>query len=151
MNPARASVGGTIALFWLCTALFGLRIAAQAIQYWVPQSWLPPFAAFQGSRLPYGLLLATQLAILAIMAAATGQLHHQQIVPRVFPNRFLRWFGILYLIGSLTRLGMGFFIANASPWFRSWIPAGFHVVLAVFVLALAGCTRDWQRKPTRSS
>src|SRR4051812_40349446 len=53
------------------TGLFALRVAGQAVQRWLPISGLPAFGAFQGSGMPYWLLLAIQLFILALMGSIT--------------------------------------------------------------------------------
>ena len=49
----------------------------------------------------------------------------------------LLWIGGLYLAGSLLRIAVGLAVPAAHPWFSTWIPAAFHVVLAGYVLALA--------------
>jgi hypothetical protein len=117
------------ALLWLLTILFSLRVAGQAIQRWAPQSWLPPFDAFQGSSLPYGVLLASQLVILAAMAWFAFH------IPK--PRRLLLWAGGVYMAGSLARIAVGLLVPNAPAWFSTWIPASFHVVLAAYLLTLA--------------
>ena len=50
------------------TALFVLRVLAQAVQWVGPVPFLPSFDAWQGSALPYPLLLTTQVAIIALLA-----------------------------------------------------------------------------------
>jgi hypothetical protein len=45
------------------------------------------------------------------------------------------------MAGALGRIGIGLAVPAAPDWFRTWIPAAFHVVLAAFVLALAHCQR----------
>jgi hypothetical protein len=59
---------GAMGLF---TCLFFLRVIGQAVQLWLPQAWLPVFAEWQGSPIPYPLLLAIQLGILVAMTGAT--------------------------------------------------------------------------------
>jgi hypothetical protein len=90
---------------------------------------LPPFDAFQGSNLPYPVLLGSQLLILGLMVFCN-------LRP---PNggRVLLWLGGLYMAGSLLRIAVGIAVPGASAWFSTWIPALFHVVLAGYVLALA--------------
>lgn len=131
---ARTAYGAALAALSL---LFALRIAGQALQRWAPQPFLPDFASFQGSSLPYPLLLSAQLVILALMSRVTylvcaGQ---HQSTPRA--TRTLWWLGAIYMIASLTRMAAGFAYAHASAWFTAWIPAFFHVVLAGFLLTLA--------------
>jgi uncharacterized membrane protein len=37
----------------------------------------------------------------------------------------------------MVRIVVGLALPDAPPWFRTWIPALFHLVLAGFVLVLA--------------
>jgi hypothetical protein len=124
-------------LLGLLTFLFALRTAGQAIQRWAPVDWLPPFRDFQGSALPYWLLLAIQLLLLALMIAVTCDVEagHRRRNPRA--SRILRWIGGLYMAGALGRIAVGLALPGAPAWFTTWIPAIFHVVLAAFVLTLA--------------
>jgi hypothetical protein len=126
----------------LLTALFAGRIAAQAVQRIWPQSWLPAFEAFQGSRLPYWALLSAQLLILIAMVhfsrgVACGMFH-----PSGRTRTVLQWFGGLYLLGSVARILVGLLVAGAPPWFSTWIPAVFHLALAGWVLTLATADLD---------
>ena len=116
-------------LLWLLTFLFSLRVAGQAVQRWAPQSWLPPFDAFQGSNLPYGFLLLAQLAILAAMIFCN--------IRRPRGGPVLLWFGAIYMTGSVLRIVVGLALPSAPAWFSTWIPAVFHLVLAGYVLGLA--------------
>ena len=59
---------------------------------------------FQGSRLPYGLMLSFKLLILVVS-----------------------WVGC----------AVGLAVPDAHAWFKAWIPAFFHVVLAAFVLVVS--------------
>jgi len=125
-------------LLWLLTFLFSLRVAGQAIQRWAPQSWLPPFDAFQGSNLPYWFLLSVQLAILAAMAFYN--------LRRPAGGRVLFWFGVIYMTGSLARIAIGLAVPDAHPWFRAWISGVFHIVLAAYPLVLSAPARFHSRR-----
>jgi uncharacterized membrane protein HdeD (DUF308 family) len=136
----------------LFTGLFALRVGGQAVQRWIPQPYLPRFGAFQGSRLPYPVLLLTQLVILSLMMRACMRARQgtlQRDAPR---DRVLGWFGALYMTGSLLRIAIGITVPAASAWFRAWIPGIFHVILAAFVLCLAHAYRHsrlpWPGRPT---
>ncbi len=124
-------------LSWLLVALFALRVLGQAIQRWFPQSSLPDFGAFQGSGLPYGLLLPVQFAILALMMCFAYLVQKQRLQRSARFGRLLLWLGWIYMAGSLARIAIGVAVAPAPPWFRTWIPASFHLVLAAYVLTLA--------------
>jgi len=119
------------------TALFAGRVAGQAIQTWAPQSWLPPLERWQGSSLDYSILLGTQLLMLAAMAWASIRACKGVLVVRPRWGRILLWLGAIYMAGSIARIVVGLAVPGAPPWFSTWIPAIFHLVLAGFVLALA--------------
>ncbi len=123
-------------LLWLFATLFAWRVAGQALQYWDAQAFLPPAHAFQGSKLPYWLLLPAQLAILAVMLRLAWRVQQRKLVPSRRTGRMLAWAGGAYMALSLTRIALGLVLPDAPAWFRAWIPALFHVVLSGFVLTL---------------
>jgi len=121
----------------LLTGLFGLRVAGQAVQFWMPQTFLPAFASFQGSALPYSTLLLIQLLILGLMLRTCLRIGGGISVPDRRLGRGLAWFGGLYMAGSVARIAVGLAVPSAPAWFSTWIPALFHLVLAGFVLSAA--------------
>jgi hypothetical protein len=133
-TAARPAYG--IALAGL-TLLFSLRVIGQALQLWAPQSYLPSFDRFQGSNLPYPVLLATQLVILALMVNTAYGVASGRATLGPGAARVLWWAGTVYFGGSIARIVVGAAYTQAPPWFTAWIPAFFHVVLAAFVLTLA--------------
>lgn len=139
MKPAMARHSAL--LLWSLTALFLLRVLGQMIQYWHPQTWLPAFGAFQGSGLPYWLLLSVQLLILAAMIRYAWRVQTGRLRATHRTGVTLLWLGGIYMAGSLMRLAVGLAIPSAPAWFSTWIPAWFHVVLAGYVLTLASCHR----------
>ena len=122
---------------WVLAGLFSARVLGQALQHWAPLPFLPPFEAFQGSGLPYLLLLSAQLAILGWMCRLAWRVSAGKLMPRHRAGRLLAWAGSLYFICMLGRLVAGLAFDTGSPWFEAWIPALFHMVLAAFVLTLA--------------
>jgi hypothetical protein len=121
----------------LLCVLFALRVAGQAIQRWLPLSFLPASDAFQGSGLPYALLLAIQCGLLTLMLGVTSRVYAGALRKSARAARTLGWVGCMYMGGSLARLAVGLMLDQAPAWFTAWIPAAFHVVLAAFVLTLA--------------
>jgi uncharacterized protein len=119
------------------TALFALRVAGQALQRWMPLSFLPPVDAFQGSNLPYSTLLTIQLLILGLLARTSWRVWSGRSIPLPRLGRGLAWFGAIYLGGSILRIAVGLWVPNTHSWFSAWIPAFFHLVLASWVLVLA--------------
>ena len=152
-NGGRSASAGsfmTAALLWSLTALFALRVLGQAMQRWWPQSFLPPFDAFQGSGLGYPLLLSAQLIILVLMVRAALRVGAGTFGPSPRQRRILMGFGALYMAGSVLRIAIGLAWPTAAHWFTAWIPACFHLVLAAFVIVLAlharRCVPDSARK-----
>jgi hypothetical protein len=125
------------ALLWALSFLFALRVLGQAVQHWAPQRLLPAFDEFQGSSLPYWFLLSAQILILAAMALFSWRVQAGTLAPGPRAARVLAWGGGIYMAGSLARIAVGLAVPAAPDWFRTWIPAIFHVVLAAFVLTLA--------------
>ena len=119
------------------TAVFGLRVAGQALQYWVGVDRLPPFDAFQGSTLPYWLLLSVQVFLLALMTSITADVGAGTRRRNPGAARVLSWIGAVYMAGSIGRIALGLALPDPPAWFTAWIPAFFHVILAAFVLTLA--------------
>ena len=147
-NTPHDSRSAHAVLLAVLTVLFLLRVAGQAIQHWLPQPWLPPFGAFQGSGLPYPVLLSAQLAILAVMLRVWWRVRRSALLPSARVGRTLAWFGGVYMAGSCLRIVVGLALPGAPHWFSAWIPALFHLVLAGFVLV----TADYhlrERKPGR--
>jgi len=139
-NNARspqAAPRAVVTLLWILTLLFTGRVLGQAVQRWWPQSFLPSFNAFQGSGLPYPLLLIAQLVILALMVRAALRVGAGTLSPSQGQRRFLIGFGILYMAGSVTRIVIGLAVPASPHWFTAGIPAFFHLVLASFVITLA--------------
>lgn len=124
-------------LCWLLSALFAARVIGQALQETLPQPFLPAADRFQGSALPYAVLLVAQLAILYAMLRATTRLQGGATVPKRSHGVAFAAFGTLYMAVALGRIVVGLAVPAAPEWFRTWIPALFHVVLAGFVLTLA--------------
>jgi hypothetical protein len=125
------------ALLWALSFLFALRVLGQAVQRWAPQPLLPAFDEFQGSSLPYWLLLSAQILILAAMTLISWRVQAGMLAPSARAASVLAWAGGIYMAGSLVRIAVGLAVPAAPDWFRTWIPAIFHVVLAGFVLTLA--------------
>jgi hypothetical protein len=139
-NPTGAPTHA--ALLWALTLLFAARVLGQAIQHWWPQTYLPAFGAFQGSGLEYPVLLSAQVIILALMVWAASRVGAGTLSPSRVQLRFLTGFGGLYMAGSVLRIVIGLAVPVAPYWFKAWIPAFFHLVLAGFVITVASYARQ---------
>ena len=120
---------------WALTALFVLRIAAQPLSLILPG--LPDFDAWHGGTMPYPVLLAFQLAILAIMLAANLACSRGRLSPRPRLARGLTAFGTFYFVAMLARLAVGQGLDPVPAWFDRPLPTLFHLVLAAWLLILA--------------
>jgi hypothetical protein len=125
------------ALLWTLSCLFALRVLAQALQRWLPQSFLPPFSQFQGSNLPYPVLLSAQILILAAMVRSSWKAQRAELTASPRLTKTLFRCGAIYMSASVARIAIGLTISIAPLWFSAWISAVFHLVLAGFVLTLA--------------
>jgi uncharacterized protein len=126
--------------------LFFLRVIGQLIQHFNPVLWLPRLEVWQGSSLPYGFLLSSQLIILTVMIRITHQHASGCVQKNPSKGRWLLAIGILYLVGMTGRLLIGFTNLSMHPWFHKFLPAFFHLVLATFVLLLAAFHMNWVGK-----
>lgn len=128
---------GSALWMWVLLFLFFVRVAGQALQYAFDLPFLPEASEFQGSRLPYSALLTMQMLILGAMARTTLLVQRGHLQARRRLGRGLWWFGWIYLGGSVMRIAVGVSFPSTHPWFHSWIPMVFHLVLSGFVLQAA--------------
>jgi sterol desaturase/sphingolipid hydroxylase (fatty acid hydroxylase superfamily) len=122
----------------LLTALFSMRVFGQAVQRWLPQPWLPQFAHWQGSAIAYAALLPMQVVILAGMIRASWRAAQGRTVPSRRAMKWLAALGSLYMAVAIARIAIGVAFPSAPAWFTAFISGAFHLVLAGFILALAG-------------
>lgn len=128
---------GSALWMWVLLFLFFVRVAGQAVQYAFDLSFLPEASEFQGSSLPYGVLLTMQMLILGVMARTAWLVQRGQLRARRGLGRGLWWLGWIYLGGSVTRIAVGLSFPSTHSWFHAWIPMVFHLVLSGFVLQAA--------------
>lgn len=126
--------------FALATLLLGVvfvgRVAGQFIQVIAPVAFLPPLERWQGSNLPYPVLLAAQIGILVLIAWVSQRMAAGRNVmpPRVaVPVIAL---GAIYFGVMAVRLVLGLTALADIKWFASPIPTGFHLVLATAVMVI---------------
>lgn len=122
-------------VLWGLTALFALRVAAQPLALIEPH--LPAFDAWHGDVMPYPVLLASQLLILAFMVTLNRACMRGQLVLRPRLAQTLTVLGWLYFSAMLARLALGQVLNPAPAWFDRPLPTLFHLVLSVWLLLLA--------------
>ena len=118
-------------LLWTLLVLFTLRVVGQLLVAAGLAPFLPPMADWQSGLLPYPLLLASQIAILGLLA--TVCVHFTRGSGYfVRPHRWLAT--PLWIVGWIYAVGM---LVRYALLRRDAIPVVFHIVLASFLLVVA--------------
>lgn len=129
--------GPHLALLSILTAAFLCRVVAQLVQAWWPVDVLASFENWHSATLPYPILLAWQLAILAVQVWVIVTMSRNAHQPRQLVGQVLLVVGGLYFTFMLFRLVAGMTFLQHLPWFQVRLPTIFHLVLAAFLLVLA--------------
>ena len=125
---------GLITAATALSVAFLFRVVGQAVQRWAPLPFLPPFDAWQGSGLPYGILLATQIIILGALGyVLTGMAQGRRMLGRR-ASRIVIGVGALYFAVMAVRLLIGITLAPDSHWFTAWISTALHLALATIII-----------------
>ena len=117
-------------------ALFALRVLAQLVQAYSDVGWLPSFAAWAAGGLPYPVLVAVQVIIIAIAVEVIRKLARGDVRPRRKWALWLLVLGAIYFGAMAGRLVAGLTFLAENAWFAASLPAAFRLVLAAFVLVL---------------
>jgi hypothetical protein len=121
-------------VLWLLIALFTCRVLAQPVSLVTGAPWLPPFEAWQSGAVPYPLLLASQLAILAVFVPGTHAVSRGIVQLGRRGGILLLALGTMYFMGMVARLVLGLTTMRGHTWFDRPIPTFFHLVLASSVI-----------------
>jgi hypothetical protein len=116
---------------WTLLALFALRVLGQFLVVAGLAPFLPPLEDWQSGLLPYRLLLASQIVILALLGAVCVQFTRGSgyfVERRAWLSTPLWIAGWFYAIAMVVRYAL---------LRRDAIPVVFHIVLASFVLVVA--------------
>jgi uncharacterized protein len=116
---------------WILLALFALRVLGQILVVAGFAPFLPPIDEWQSGLLPYPLLLASQIAILALLG--TICLHFSRGAG-YFVDRHAWLATPLWIFGWMYAIGM---VVRFVLLRRDVIPVVFHIVLASFLLVVA--------------
>jgi hypothetical protein len=124
------------------TALFGCRVAGQALVAFLGVTWLPPMDAWFSGLLPYRLLLPLQIVILLVQIVIDRDLWRGQgffARPRPRAGRRLQRLAYAYALSMVVR-----YVITRSHV----IPIVFHWVLAAYLLTLGAAMRRGHRPTT---
>lgn len=118
-------------LLWLLLSLFALRVIGQLLVVAGIAPFLPPLDEWQSGLLPYPVLLASQILILALLITVCVQFSRG----RGYFVRRHRWLATpLWIVGWIYAIGM---VVRYALLRRDGIPVVFHIVLASFLLVVA--------------
>jgi len=117
--------------------LFFLRVVVQLIQYFFAVDFLPNFESWQSGALPYSVLLASQVLILAVQVVFIYKAWKGSLKFKKRSCQFLLGLGTIYFVAMLCRLVLGLTTQNGHSWFDAPMPSIFHMILASFVIMLS--------------
>lgn len=124
------------------TALFGCRVAGQALVAFLGVTWLPPMDAWFSGLLPYRLLLPLQIVVLLVQIVIDRDMWRGQgffARPRPRAGRRLQWLAYAYALSMVVR-----YVITRSHV----IPIVFHWILAAYLLTLGAAMRRGHRPTT---
>lgn len=124
----------------LLLGLFVLRVAGQLAVALGVAPFLPPMREWYSGLIPYGPLLASQLVIIALLAAICRDLargHGYFARRRSWLHRPLSILAWLYAASMIVRYAVTMAMYPERRWTGGAIPIVFHLVLATFLLVLA--------------
>ena len=131
-------------LLWVLLGLFLLRVAGQLAVALDAAPFLPPMAAWYSGLLPYRPLLLSQIVIVGLFAKICLDLSRGAgyfAAPHAWLDRPLQTFGWVYAAAMLLRYVLTMTFYPERRWTGGLIPIAFHLVLAAFLLVLAGGQR----------
>lgn len=121
-------------LLGLLAALFVGRVVVQLIQYFHAVEVLPGFEEWQSGALPYAVLVASQVVIVAGQLRVTRAVSRGQHLLRQEWRRAVSAFAAIYLAVMAFRLIAGLTFATDGGWLDARLPTIFHLVLASLLL-----------------
>ena len=113
---------------------FAIRVIAQPLALVFDSALLPPFESWHSAALPYGLLLASQVAILLALGWTAWRFTTGDVAPRRAAGTLALILGTVYLLTMVARFVLGLTALSHVRWFASPLPTVFHMVLAAYLL-----------------
>ena len=123
---------------WVLFAIFCFRVLAQLLQWQFSLSFLPSFDSWHSDSLPYGVLLMFQVFVIIVMVSVCSRFSRRKVVAHRLVGISLLIAGSIYLLIMFGRLLIGLFLLPEDSWFGQYLPAMFHLVLALFILLVGG-------------
>ena len=120
----------------LLAVLFALRVVGQVLVTYAGVDWLPGVEHWQSGLLPYPALLASQVAILALLAVLTAAVWRGRgrlAAPGARVGRAIAWFAAAYAASMVVRYVASMVLRPEWRWFGHSIPIAFHLFLAAWL------------------
>ena len=127
-------------MLWALLTLFALRVFGQFAVAIGRAPFLPPMDQWQSGVMPYPVLLASQCAILAVLATVCVQFSRARgffVRPRKWLATPLWVVGCVYAASMIVRYAVWMTIRPDQRWTGDLIPVVFHIILASFLLVVA--------------
>jgi hypothetical protein len=128
------------AALWTLLALFTGRVAGQLAVSLDAAPFLPPMEQWQSGFLPYPVLLASQLLLIAGLGTICRQFSRGGgyfVEPRMWLGTPLWIVGWIYAGAMAVRYVAWMTFHPEERWTGDLIPVVFHIVLASFLLIVA--------------
>ena len=138
----KAGMTYTVAVLFVCTVLFALRVAGQVIVVlWAPR-WLPSMEHWYSELMPYRYLLPAQLVLLSLMAVIAADVYR---TGGFFASSWwgiaatpLRLAAVVYFASMIVRYVLTMKLRPERRWLKRTIPIWFHMVLATALWSFGG-------------
>jgi len=127
----------------LATAFLGRVVGQIVVLAWSP-SWLPALEQWESGLLPYPVLLASQIMILAFQFEVSRELWTGRgplVKPRPALSTWVRRISVVYVLAMITRYVISMAVYPERRWFGDTIPIVFHLVLAAYLHTLSKVVR----------
>lgn len=118
----------------LLAVVFLGRVVVQLLQYLHPVDFLPGFEEWQSGALPYAVLVALQIMIIAFQLGVIGAVSRGRRLLGSRWRRAVSVFAIIYVAVMTYRLIAGLTFATDGGWLDARLPTIFHLVLASFLV-----------------
>jgi uncharacterized protein len=129
------------AVLWTLLALFTGRVAGQLAVSLDAAPFLPPMEQWQSGLLPYPVLLVSQLLLIAGLGTICRQFSSGAgyfVEPQPWLGTPLWIAGLIYAGAMVVRYAVWMTLKPEQRWTGDLIPVAFHIVLASFLLTVAG-------------
>ncbi len=133
-------------LLWSLLALFVVRVVGQLLVVLGWGAFLPSIELWSSGLIPYPWLFLAQILIILLYGKVCLDFTRGSgffVVPRPELGRKLLIFGSGYVLVMGIRVLIFILRSSNQPWMGGWIPIGFHMVLAAFILVVGGY--HWHR------